>query len=339
MGIMRVSFEEMKNAIALAFTRAGLSAETAELCAKVHTESSRDGVYSHGLNRVPRFVSKVRKGWVKPEFRIEKADSFGCMETYDGFFGPGIANAAFAIDRATELAATHGIGLVGLKNTTHWMRGGTYSWQAIDKGYMSICWTNSEPCMPAWGALSPTVGNNPLCIGIPGTKTPFVLDMAMSLYSYGALESAQLAGKELEWPGGYDAEGRLTRDPRAIMETQRVLPAGLWKGSGLAVALDLSAAILSGGLSTCEVGRREAGNSGCSQVFIAINPRLFSSQERIDALIEDTRTELSRAPLAEGFERIYLPGERTIETRRENEALGIPVDSGKWEKVRALAES
>ena len=129
---MRVPFETVKGTVKKAFLNAGLTEEQAEECARIHTQSSCDGVYSHGLNRVPRFVDYVHKGWVDVKAKPELLHARGAAEHYDGHLGIGILNAEFCMDRAVALAKEHGIGLVALRNTTHWMRGGTYAWRAAE---------------------------------------------------------------------------------------------------------------------------------------------------------------------------------------------------------------
>lgn len=337
-GIMRISFDEMKSVIKNKMLMAGLSEEQAETCSQVHTESSQDGVYSHGLNRVPRFIDYVKRGWINLEGTPELRKGFGCMENYDGNMGIGILNAKYCMNRAIELAKVHGIGVVTLRNTTHWMRGGTYAWDAVNAGYLAINWTNTESCMPAWGAKEICVGNNPFCIGIPKKDgNHMVLDMAMSQYSYGKLQVTRLKGDQLPYTGGYDKDGNLSTDPGSIEQTKRLLPTGLWKGSGLAIALDVVAAILSNGLPTSEIDHVGKGScGGCSQIFIAMNPYVFSSEEEIDTIIESTVQHLSSAEPERTDGIIYYPGQRTLLTREENSRLGIPVDETVWNDVCTL---
>ena len=56
-----VSFAEMQDVIASAFLNAGMIEQEARLCARIHTESTLDGVNSHGVNRVARFVDYVSR--------------------------------------------------------------------------------------------------------------------------------------------------------------------------------------------------------------------------------------------------------------------------------------
>ena len=334
----RIPFEEMQETVYRAFIRAGMPEEKAATCARIHTESSRDGVYSHGLNRVERFVEYLEKGWVDPLGEPKLVVAMGSMEVYDGQLGPGILNAISCMNRATEIAAENGMGMVSLRNTTHWMRGGAYGWQAAEKGFISMCWTNTESCMPAWGGRSSAIGNNPFIIGIPRAAGHVVLDMAMSQYSYGKLQVTRLAGQKLPYPGGFDDDGQLTDDPGTIEATRRILPMGYWKGSGFAVMLDLLSALFSGGLTTAGVDRKNLGSCGsCCQVFIAIDPLKINDQAFVDNALAETIQQLRDSVPAAENGSINYPGERSIQTREENMRLGIPVDDGVWAKVKELA--
>jgi 3-dehydro-L-gulonate 2-dehydrogenase len=337
--MLRIPATKMEETIRQAFIKAGMSETKAAICAQIHMESSLDGVYSHGLNRVERFVDYLHKGWVDAQADPIKVEAFGVMEVWDGQMGPGITNALVAMDRATELATSNGIGLVALRNTTHWMRGGTYGRRAAEKRYVALCWTNTESCMPTWGAVSSGIGNNPLVLAVPGDPYPVVLDMAMSQYSYGRLQVTRLKGEKLPYPGGFDENGELTDDPAAIEATRRILPTGYWKGSGMAILLDLIAAILSGGKTTSAIDRYGNGSCGsCCQIFIAIDPLRFNSREGVQQAIEETIRQLKESePVEQGVSILY-PGERTIQTREENLQKGIPVDENIWKTVCNLAD-
>ena len=334
----RVSFDEMRSTIKKAFIIAGMTEEKAELCARIHSESSRDGVYSHGLNRVERFAEYLKIGLVDANAEPTLITSLGTMEVYNGNMGPGILNAKFAMNRATELADNNGLGLVSLNNTTHWMRGGAYGWQAAEKGYIGICWTNTESCMPPWGAKSCAIGNNPFIMAIPRKEGHVVLDMAMSQYSYGKLQVTRLKNKKLPYPGGFDKEGSLTNDPGSIEESRRILPIGYWKGSGFAIMLDLVSALLAGGLTTSGIDKLNKGSCGsCCQSFIAIDPLKINTQEFIDNALNQTINQLKSSDPSKQNEEIFYPGEQSLKTRKENMKLGIPVDDDIWKRVQELA--
>lgn len=334
----RITFDVMQATIEKALLNAGLDSQQAALCARIHTETSCDGIPSHGLNRVARFVEYLQKGWVDASAKPERVKSLSVMEVWDGQRGPGITNAIHAVDRAAELAREHGMGLVAMRNTTHWMRGGTYGWRAAEQGMAAICWTNTESCMPAWGGKNTRLGNNPFVMAVPGKRGSFVLDMAMSQYSYGKLQVTRLKGEHLPYAGGFDEQGNLTCEPAPIESSMRILPTGYWKGSGLAILLDAMAALLSGGNCTAEVDRIQQGScTGASQIFMLFDPAQISGQKFCEQLAETIQHYVNASTVAEGFSGVTWPGERQKLTRERNSKEGIPVDDGMWAEVQRLA--
>lgn len=315
--------------------KAGFDEDRARLCAQLFTDSSRDGVYSHGLNRFPRFLAMIQNGIINIHARPELIDSFGALERWDGRRGPGNLNAYTCMDRAIALSRQFGIGCVALANTNHWMRGGSYGWQAADAGVIGLCWTNTMPNMPPWGATEPRLGNSPFVIAVPRPAGHVVLDMATSQFSYGALESYRLKGQELPVVGGFDLEGELSRDPAAIEASHRLLPIGFWKGSGLALMLDMLAALLAAGNATHQITPESLKETALSQVFLAFAlsaiDRDGASEEVVNQIIEYVH---GARPV--GNEPVRYPGERTLELRRQNLAEGIPVEPEIWERIQAM---
>jgi 3-dehydro-L-gulonate 2-dehydrogenase len=330
---VRVSYDDLYNAFLRPLSRIGFAQGRAELCARLFADASRDGVATHGLNRFPRFMEMIRLGVVDIGASPVPLARSGALERWDGRRGPGNLNAYACMDRAIALSRSHGLGCVALANTNHWMRGGSYGWQAADAGVIGICWTNTLANLPPWGASEPRIGNNPLVIAVPRADGHIVLDMAMSQFSFGALESYRRRGEPLPVVGGFDARGELTRDAGAIEATRRPLPIGFWKGSGLALMLDLVAAALAGGRATHEIRLEPLYETELSQVFIALDPGSLGSTDTQS--IADQIIEHLHAPSADGSRPKY-PGERALETRRRNMTLGIPVDPEIWKQVQML---
>lgn len=334
----RVPFETVHEVVTDAFVRAGMKREDAEICARIHAESSCDGVYSHGLNRVPRFVDYLQRGWVDAHGKPTIVKELGVIEIYDGHCGPGILNAFFATDRAMAIAAEQGVGIVTLRNTTHWMRGGTYGWHAADRGFVAISWTNTESCMPAWGGKNPRLGNNPFVMAVPRQKGHIVLDMAMSQYSYGKLQVTRLKGAQLPYPGGFDKDGNLTAEPGPIEQSMRILPMGYWKGSAFAILLDTLAAVLSEGLPTNAIDKVQRGScTGCSQVFMVFDPRQLGGEAFTEQVADSVADYVTSSTPDENGREVRYPGQSTLAIRAEHRANGVVVDDGVWAEVLALA--
>ncbi len=338
--MVRVSFEEMKTEITRVLIKNGFTEEKAKKSATLFATASLDGVYSHGLNRVPRLVEYINQGWVDVHGEPTLIDSNGLIERYDGNFGPGDLNATYCMDRAMELAKDNLLGMVTINQTSHWMRGGNYGWQAADAGYIGICWTNTESSMPAWGAMDAKLGNNPLVLAVPNKDNSIVLDMAMSQFSYGKLQTTRLNEGKLPIDGGFNEQGELTRNPEEIEQSRRILPMGYWKGSGMALLLDLIATLLSQGNSTTALDQMKpethVSGYGVSQVFIAMNPNALSGEAFTKEVVENTIAHFKQARPSEDSSDISYPGENTRKRREENLEKGIPVDTAIWEQVLQL---
>lgn len=333
---MRIPFHTVHSQLAAVLRKLGFSEPRADLCARLFAETTCDGVYSHGVNRFPRFAATIRNGAVDPAAEPETIAALGALERWDGRRGPGNLNAHAAMQRAIELSRRHGIACVALRNTNHWMRGGTYGWQAAEAAVIGICFTNTMPNVPPWGAMQAAIGNNPLVLAVPRAAGPVVLDMAMSQFSYGALEGYRKRGELLPVDGGFDAEGKLTRDPGAIEQTQRLLPIGYWKGSGLAILLDMIASMLALGNATYQIANDPLRETALSQTFLAVDPAALGSAEELDRIADGVVESVQAARPAEEGKAVRYPGEHTLKLRRENRELGLPVEPAVWEQILAF---
>jgi 3-dehydro-L-gulonate 2-dehydrogenase len=332
---LRIPYNQLRDFLAAILIKIGFTPDRARECASMFADVSLDAVHSHGINRFPRFVRAVRNGVVNPNAMPELVSRFGALERWDGHRGVGNLNARHAMDRAMALGQEHGIGCVALANTNHWMRGGAYGWQAADAGLIGMCWTNTMPNVPPWGSAEPRIGNNPLIVAIPRKQGHLVLDIAMSQFSYGALEAYRLRGEMLPVPGGFNRKGELTCDPAEIEKSSRHLTIGYWKGSGLAIMLDLLGAVLSGGLATHQIPGDSERETSLSQVFLTIDPTCLSPAEEVDEAANQLVDNLHGASPLPGTSVRY-PGEQVLKTRKENMERGIPVNPAIWKQIQQL---
>lgn len=332
---MRIPYETMQREFLRVLAKHGITGERAALCARLFADASRDGVPTHGLNRFPRFIKAIERGAVDPAAQAEAVERLGMLERWDGHRGPGNLNAHACMQRAIELARAHTIGVVALRNTNHWMRPGNYGLMAAEAGCIGILWTNTMPNMPPWGGRDARIGNNPVVFAIPHGDTPMLLDAAMSMFSYGKLESYARQGRQLPVDGGFNRDQQLTRDPREVLETHQCLPIGYWKGSGLSLALDLVAAALSGGNTARQVGASGV-ETGLSQVFVAIDVAGMPDGEAFAHRVADTLADLQTStPVEPGCPPRY-PGQNMMRVRADSLRSGIPVEDSVWEEVLRL---
>ena len=334
--VIRVDFNEVQVRLQGVLVKVGLTPEGADLCARLFAEASRDGVPSHGLDSVPRFVASVRNGLVNPRGRPVRLTALGALEQWDGQAGPGPLNAWFSMDRAIQLAREHGLGCVALRRTNHWMRAGNYGWQAAEAGMIGMCWTNTTALMPPWGSAQKKIGNNPLVLAVPRPGGHLVLDMAISQFSFGRLNTLLRAGRQTPVPGGYDATGQLTTDPATILQSERPLPIGYWKGAGMALMLDLAAAALSGGQATYQVAAAADAEKTVSQVFLAFDVGRLGSLEATGQLADAVIADLHQAQPLSPDSPVLYPGERALQARHDSLCHGVPVHRDVWNEICRL---
>jgi 3-dehydro-L-gulonate 2-dehydrogenase len=328
--VMKIAFGVMFDTFKNILLASGFKEDKASLCARIFAENSRDGVYSHGLNRFPVFVKTVKEQQVDINAEPEKISASGVIEYWDGHLAPGMYVATMAMERAISIAKENAMGCVSVKNTNHWMRGGSYGWQAAQSGCIAICSTNTIANMPPWGGVDPRLGNNPLVIAVPRKGGHIVLDMAISQFSYGKMQEYQLRGETLPVAGGYDSEGKLSYSPAEIRSNHRSLPIGFWKGSGLSFVLDVLLSAMSGGRSVAAI-TADGMEKGLSQLFIAINAENLHAE-----IIEEIISYTKSSKTSSDGSGIFYPGEKTLLTRKQNEKEGIPVNEKIWNDVLAL---
>ncbi|WP_288954866.1 3-dehydro-L-gulonate 2-dehydrogenase [uncultured Polaribacter sp.] len=335
---MRITTENMQKVLYELFRKYKFSQEKAILLANVFTESTLDGVSSHGINRVPLFIEYVEKGIINIDAEAEKVASFGNIERWDGNLGSGIVNATRCTNRAIELAKQNGMGMVALRNTNHWMRGGTYGKQAANANCISILFTNTKPNMPPWGGKDSRIGNNPFVVSIPRKKGHVILDMAISQFSFGKINDYKLKGEKLPYNGGWDDNNELSNDPEKILLKERGLPIGYWKGSALSMVLDMLATLLSGGNSTAEISSKEI-ETAISQVYICIYPEVFKDNGLQEKLIDEIIDFTQDVETINPGEKIYYPGEQSKQKRAKNLKESILVNESIWKNIVKLSET
>jgi len=130
--------------------------------------------------------------------------------------------------------------------------------------------------------------------------------------------------------------GNLTKDAASIEASQRALPVGYWKGSGLSLVLDMLAAMLSGGLATHQIPLDPTRESGISQIFLAIDPSSVANPQELTQIAEGILNSLREATPVDPGKPVRYPGEQTLQLREENLRLGVPVDPEIWKQISAL---
>lgn len=310
------------------FLSAGMSPADAALIAGDLVKANLRGVDSHGVSRIPMYLDRLRRNLVNPRPQVTVAKVAGAVGQVDGDNGMGFVASDRAMTLACDLAGEMGIGLVGVHRSTHFGMGACYVLRAIERGYISMIFTNSSPAIPMWGGRTTFLGASPIAAGIPGgTHPPFVMDMAMTVIARGKIRLAAMKGDPISEGLALDIDGNPTTDAAKAFEGV-CLPFGGVKGSVLATMMDLMSGVFTGAnfggdVKSLYFDHSEPQNVG--HLFFAIKPDLFLSLTDFSARMDEFYSRIKQLPRAAGVEEIMLPGEP--EQRREDQRRrdGIPV--------------
>jgi len=310
------------------FKQAGLPENDAAIVAEGLVKANLRGIDSHGVSRIPMYLERLRRGVVNPKPDMKVTRVAGAVALVDGDDGMGFISGRMGMNEALKLAAEFGIGMAGVRRSTHYGMAALYVLQAIEAGYISLALTNSSPAIPAWGGRTTFLGAAPLAAGVPGGQSePYVLDMAMTVIARGKIRLAATHGKPIPEGLALDAEGRPTTDAKKAFEGVCLAFGGV-KGAALAMLMDLLAGLYTGANYGGDVKSLYFDHSAPQNVghlFIAMRPDLFVSREefehRADTFVERVKT----LPRAAGFDEILMPGEPEERTEQVRSRTGIPI--------------
>lgn len=335
----RIGFRNLRDFIYEILLKAGAPGEVASIEAEIAAEVDLVGVHSHGVQLLPTVVEHIEKGLINPAPKLLPIADLGASVLLDAGRGIGRYVSALAMDEAIQRASRFGVGLVCLRGASHWGRGHSYALRAAREGFIGLAFTNAMANFPAWGTSVPTLGNNPIAVGIPAgdrEESP-VLDIALTQSAVRRVWDAAAAGQKVPSDWGLDLDGKPTTDPNAIMRSERYLPMGRHKGSGLAFVTELLTAGLAGGVLCFELGRTVPNDmaGGSSKSFIAIRP--FG--DWLESKVESLKQHLKNAPSAADQGEPLWPGEGSHRRRSDYLQNGIPINGALAAKLEVLARS
>lgn len=318
---VRIPADELHELVETLFRREGVLAEDAATIARVQVEADLRGMFSHGTRAVPAYLERIRLGIINPRPRISVRDA-GAVAVVAGDDGPGQVVACRAMAECIGRAKRYHVGVALVQRSNHFGAAGYYAALAAEADLIGLVTTNGNLVLAPPGSVTPTVGNNPIAVGVPaGEERPLLLDVAMSVVAGGKIDLAAAEGTALPEGWCYDADGQPTRDISQALAGLGIplgAPVAGHKGFGLAIAMEALAGALTGaGFGRQHTVEVEAGPRPWDEghFFLAIDPSvsmpLPEFKERVDRLIREVRAS---APLAGGAPG-YAPGERGWQRR------------------------
>ena len=319
----------------------GVSPPNAAIIAKCLIAADLRGVDTHGMNRIPSYIERIRQGVLSATATPSVNQVTPVVAHVDGHNGFGFLAAHAGMAAAIDSAATYGIGMASVKHSNHFGMSAWVVQQALDAGFMSLVFTNSSPALPAWGGRSKLMGVSPIACGAPG-KTPetsFILDMAPSVAARGKIYKAKRRGEKIPLDWALDAEGKRTDDPEAALGGV-MLPMGGPKGSALSIMMDVFSGVLSGSAFAGHVTNPydPSKPADVGHFLVAIKPDLFMSLDEFRDRMQYLYERVVGSDKMEGVDRIYFPGEIEQLAQAEREKSGIPLVQAELDALNAEAK-
>lgn len=330
-----LSYEALTLLLQRIFIRQGTSESVAQVLAENCASAERDGAHSHGVFRVPGYVSTLNSGWVDGKavpIVEDVASGFVRVDAVNGFAQPALAAArSLLVDKARSA----GIALLAIHNSHHFAA----LWPDVEpfaeEGLVALSVVNSMTCVVPHGADRPLFGTNPIAFAAPRADgPPIVFDLATSAIAHGDVQIAARKGERLPPGMGVDSLGQPTQDPKAILEGGALLPFGGHKGSALSMMVELLAAALTGGNFSFEFNWSDhpgARTPWTGQLVILIDPSKTTGQN-----FAERSQELVRQMHAAGLRR--LPGDRRHRMRAKSQEIGIEINAQDLKQLQELAE-
>ncbi len=319
---------------------AGAPAEEAATVARLSVAANLAGHDSHGVIMLPSYIERMKVGHIVPGAPWTITQETPTTIVVDGHWGFGYVVTERAMRVTIDKARKQNVAAATVFRQGHIGRLAAYPLMAAQEGMIAMITADSGRSpkhVAPFGGAKARLGTNPICFAVPSDlEGPLFFDMATSAAAAGKIALAVARGKEV--PPGWviDSEGKPTTDPRKFRQGGALLPLGGtegYKGYGLAAMVEIFSGLLTGlGFGIDPQGRH---NDGC---FIAVfNVAAFRDLATFKKEVAEFAAYLKATPPAEGFDRVYYPGEIEFERERERRASGIPIEDATWEVLRKLA--
>lgn len=337
-----VEFDIMERFIADVFRAIGVPSDDAAICADVLITADKLGIDSHGVNRLkPIYYDRIRDGIQLPVTNYEILRETPTTAVIDGHHGMGHVISKRAMRTAIDKAKQYGMGMVAVRNSTHYGIAGYYPLMAVKEGMIGITGTNARPSVAPTFGVENMMGTNPLTFGMPTDEEfPFLLDCATSLSQRGKIEIYSRHGKQI--PSGWviDEQGRDRTDTDEVLKdlvkgTAALTPLGGigeegagYKGYGYVTVVEiLSSALQAGNYMKMLSGFRDGKKApyGLGHFFIAIDVNAFMGLDSFKKTTGDILRELRVSKKMPGAERIYTAGEKEYDIWLYRKDRGVPV--------------
>lgn len=338
-----VPFEELESFMVASLVHAGVPRDDAATIGDVLIESDKRGIDSHGIGRLkPIYIDRIDQGILNPVTHIDTLVDNKAAAVLDGNNGMGHVVGVRAMGMAIEKAREYGMGMVAVRNSTHYGIAGYYATMATKAGMIGVTGTNARPSIAPTFGVENMLGTNPMTFGIPTDEEfPFVLDCATSVSQRGKIEVYGRAGKPVPEGWVIGSDGKARTDTDQILKDLTCGKAALaplgglgeatagYKGYGYATVVEILCAALQGGKFMKDLNGFDKDHNRIpyplGHFFVAINPAFFMGEKVFRETAGAICRALRASRKAPGAERIYTAGEKEWLAYNYRKVHGCPV--------------
>tara|TARA_B100002051_G_scaffold261418_1_gene282940 strand:+ start:2257 stop:3255 length:999 start_codon:yes stop_codon:yes gene_type:complete len=326
-----LSLDEIYNLAYSSLTKNGCDEYNAEAVSTTVKHAERDGSVSHGLFRIPGYVASLKSKKVKANARPTSTYLTQNAIRVDGDFGFAPTAIKVGIPSLVDTTKKHGVGVLTITNTHHFAALWHETEALAENNLIGIACTAYKPSVAPAGAKKPLFGTNPISFAWPRkNNTPVVYDMATSTMAMGEVQVAARDGHKVPYGTGLNKEGEKTDDPSQIANGGVLLTFGDYKGSAIAMMIELLAAGLVGDLFSYEAKEEDNNDGGPArggEFIMALSPELIAGKnwnEHAESFFEQMTS----------LEGVRLPGERRHNNRKNEGPREI--NTSLVEKINSL---
>jgi len=351
-----IPFEVLEKFMVDVMVKAGIPVQDAGIIGDALLQADKLGFDSHGVNRLKSiYLDRIKEGILNPVTNYKIIREGPTTAVIDGQNGMGHVIAFNSMKLAIEKAKKFGMGMVTVRNSSHYGFAGYYPLMAVKENMIGITGTNARPSIAPTFGVENMLGTNPLTFGIPSDEAfPFLLDCATSITQRGKVELYAREGKDLPKGWVIDRNGESKTNSAEVLEDLIAGKAALtplggvgedtggYKGYGYATVVEiLSAALQQGAFMKMLIGSKDGKKVPYSigHFFIVIDINAFTDPEDFKKTTGDILRELRASVKMPGQNRIYTAGEKEHNTWLERKDKGVPFNRELLEEFRGLCNS
>jgi len=312
MNTISISLDEIYDLAKKTLLFNGCDEENASILSDTMMRAERDGSLSHGLFRLPAYVASLKSkkvnGKARPE--VKKISSSVIKVLGNSAFAPMALKVS--LPELIKLAKETGVAVLAITNSHHMAAMWPETEAVAEEGLVAFACTSYKPAVAPAGAIKPLFGTNPISFAWPRPgKTPVVFDMATASMAMGEVQVAKREGHKVPLGTGITKEGKETTDPGDIADGCVLLPFGGYKGSGIAMMVELLAGALVGDNFSFETAAKDNNDGGPpsgGEFILAISPEKISGSDW-DKHADEFFNKMK------SMEGVRLPGERRHKNR------------------------